>query len=162
MVRWNAADPPRAPGDEPRAAAWRNSNAQEAQGNGLPATARPHGAEQPALLSRPLIGRLSERDAIERLVAGGGSESGVLLLLLGEPGIGKTTLLDHFAGRAEASGFQVLRGRCYEAEMVRPYGLWLDTLRGIAQDAVPPGEARAGGAAAGGRRTGWRVPRGQP
>ncbi|MGT2510935.1 ATP-binding protein [Cupriavidus basilensis] len=143
------------------AAAWEDSNAQEAQGNGLPA-AGANGAEQPALLSRPLIGRLSERDAIERLVAGGGSESGVLLLLLGEPGIGKTTLLDHFAGRAEASGFQVLRGRCYEAEMVRPYGLWLDTLRGIAQDAVPPGEARqaapllAGGALAGEYREGSR------
>lgn len=113
--------------------------------------------EHPTPLNRPLVGRLAERAAIDRLV-GGGNESGSLLLLLGEPGIGKTRLLDQFAERASTAGFQVLRGRCYEAEMVRPYGLWLDALRGIPTDAVPADAAPllADGRPADARRDGSR------
>lgn len=118
----------------------------------------PHANGQPAPPNRPLIGRLAERAAIDRLVAGGTNECGSLLLLLGEPGIGKTRLLDQFAERARGAGFQVLRGRCYEAEMVRPYGLWLDTLRAIATDAGPADAAPllAGGGLADAHRDGSR------
>jgi len=91
--------------------------------------------ERPAAL--PLLGRDAELRAIAALLAGGTGRSR-LLLFAGEPGIGKTRLLDHLAERAAAGGRRVVRGRCFEAEMVRPYGLWLDALRGLATEAVPP------------------------
>jgi DNA-binding SARP family transcriptional activator len=64
-------------------------------------------------------------------------EPAPLLLFTGEPGIGKTRVLDHLAQRAAACGRRVIRGRCFEAEMVRPYGPWLDALRGLSTDSVP-------------------------
>jgi len=76
-----------------------------------------------------LVGRVDECAAIESALAATGRAP--LLLFLGEPGIGKTRLLDHLAERAIALGRHVIRARCFEAEAVRPYGFWLDALRGL-------------------------------
>jgi predicted ATPase/DNA-binding XRE family transcriptional regulator len=57
----------------------------------------------------PLVGRTRELAWIERLVAGEGSPA---LLLAGEPGIGKTRLLQESAARAESMGWRVLAGGC--------------------------------------------------
>lgn len=84
-----------------------------------------------------LLGRDAERGAIAEALART-SPRARLLFFAGEPGIGKTRLLDHLAERAQAAGRRVIRGRCFEAEMVRPYGLWLDALRGVSTEGVPP------------------------
>ncbi|HEX9718102.1 MAG TPA: AAA family ATPase, partial [Ramlibacter sp.] len=86
----------------------------------------------------PLVGRTSERALIERaLQAGPGTRR--LLLFAGEPGIGKSRLLDHLAQAAGGAGHVVMRGRCFEAEMVRPYGLWIDALRSLDASGMPAG-----------------------
>ncbi len=87
-------------------------------------------AGAPALLGRP-----AELAAIAQSIAGAGGSR--FLLFTGEPGIGKTRLLDHLAESAAGAGYRVIRGRCFEAEMVRPYGLWLDALRGLPTAGVP-------------------------
>jgi len=87
-----------------------------------------HPAPDAPVSSQPLVGRHAERSAIAQAVAGARSR---VLLFSGEPGIGKTRLLDHLADTAAAAGHRVIRGRCFEAEMVRPYGPWLDALRGV-------------------------------
>lgn len=92
----------------------------------------------------PLTGREAERAAIALLAAGGSSPG--LTMFVGEPGLGKTRLLDHLAALAQAAGRRVLRGRCYEAEMVRPYGLWLDAWRSVGN---AEGDVGGGGAADG-------------
>ena len=84
--------------------------------------------------ARALLGRDAERAAIAQAIAGRGRAP--LLLFAGEPGIGKTRLLDHVAESAAGAGRRVIRGRCFEAEMVRPYGLWLDALRGVSTAGV--------------------------
>src|SRR3954453_20096465 len=54
-----------------------------------------------------LIGRAAERQVIEQLVAGARVGAAGVLLVTGEPGIGKTTLLDEAA--ALADGLRILR-----------------------------------------------------
>ncbi|MES2102492.1 MAG: AAA family ATPase [Pseudomonadota bacterium] len=80
----------------------------------------------------PLIGRDAEcrliRSAVAALGAGDRTQPG-LLLFCGEPGIGKTSILNALDSCATQSGCLVLTARCFEAEMMRPYGIWLDALR---------------------------------
>lgn len=85
----------------------------------------------------PLVGREAERHAIDAALAATGPAP--VLLFTGEPGLGKTRLLDHFATSAAALGRRVLRARCFEAEAVRPYGWWLDALRGAASESAGDG-----------------------
>src|SRR3954462_6787120 len=55
----------------------------------------------------------------------------------GEPGIGKTRLLDDFAGRAARAGATVLRGGASEAEGMPPYLPFLVALGGYIRSAPP-------------------------
>jgi DNA-binding NarL/FixJ family response regulator len=67
---------------------------------------------------RELVGRAAELELIDSLLAGH-SRTGRSLLLHGDPGVGKTALLDAAAARAEAAGMRVLRasGVEFEAEI---------------------------------------------
>jgi predicted ATPase len=51
------------------------------------------------------------------------------VLVLGEPGIGKTRLAQEIAGRALAAGHAVAWGRCVKADGAPPYWPWLQILR---------------------------------
>ena len=66
------------------------------------------------------MGREAERRALDALVAGARLGRSGVLLLVGEPGIGKTTLLDYVASRAE--GMYVVRVAGAEAERDLPFG----------------------------------------
>lgn len=84
---------------------------------------------KPSLL--PLIGRGREWSAVDQwrqpLRLGTGCAD--VLLLVGEPGIGKTRLLEELGAQAQTDQIQVLWGSGYTAEMMRPYGFWIDMLR---------------------------------
>ena len=62
-----------------------------------------------------LTGRLSERGVLDRFVAGVRAGEGRALVVRGEPGVGKTVLLDYLAGRA--AGCLVLRAVGVQSEM---------------------------------------------
>jgi DNA-binding SARP family transcriptional activator/tetratricopeptide (TPR) repeat protein len=86
----------------------------------------------------PLVGRGAELAAIEDAMNAALDErEGRVLLLQGEPGIGKTRLLREVSRRIRAAGGTVIAGRAFEAEMVRPYGPFIDGLRAVAADRVP-------------------------
>lgn len=74
-----------------------------------------------------LIGREAERRAIAGLVAGARVGTSGVLLITGEPGIGKTALVDEAA--TLAAGLRVLRARGTEAEQAIPFGGLLQLLR---------------------------------
>jgi DNA-binding CsgD family transcriptional regulator/tetratricopeptide (TPR) repeat protein len=62
-----------------------------------------------------LTGRRSERGVLDRFVAGVRAGEGRALVVRGEPGVGKTVLLDYLAGRA--SGCRVVRAVGVQSEM---------------------------------------------
>ena len=59
--------------------------------------------------------------ALEGSLAGRGR----VVMLGGEPGIGKTRIAQELAGLAEQRGAQVLWGWCYEQEGAPPYWPWV-------------------------------------
>src|SRR3984893_12348714 len=62
-----------------------------------------------------LTDRVSERGVLDRFVAGVRAGHGQSLVVRGDPGVGKTVLLDYLAGRA--SGCLVARAAGVQSEM---------------------------------------------
>jgi DNA-binding SARP family transcriptional activator len=97
------------------------------------------GAPQPAVMSTgsAFVGR--ERELAE--LAGGLDDAcagrGRVLLLAGEPGIGKSRLADELIAHARARGAQVLVGRCWEAGGAPPYWPWVQALRAYVGETAP-------------------------
>ncbi len=94
-----------------------------------------------------LIGRTEERRRLAQLIAGARLGRSGVLLLTGEPGVGKTALLEDAVGRAD--GFRVLRAVGSESEVEVPFGGLLQLLRPVLSelDAIPTVQADALGAA---------------
>jgi tetratricopeptide (TPR) repeat protein/transcriptional regulator with XRE-family HTH domain len=80
-------------------------------------------AEVPA---SPLIGRVQELERLERHLAGRGP---ALLLLAGEPGIGKSRLLQAAVARAVGQGLRVLAGGCQRRGGQTPYSPLLEAVQ---------------------------------
>jgi DNA-binding CsgD family transcriptional regulator len=74
-----------------------------------------------------LVGREPERGHVERVLERARSGESATLALVGEPGIGKTALLDHAAERA--GGMRLLRARGVESEAQIPFASLLELLR---------------------------------
>src|SRR5690348_5621297 len=74
-----------------------------------------------------LVGRDRERHEIERALDSARSGISATLALTGEPGIGKTALLDYAARRAD--GMRLLRARGIESEAQVPFGSLLELIR---------------------------------
>ncbi|HXU00592.1 MAG TPA: AAA family ATPase, partial [Polyangia bacterium] len=81
----------------------------------------------------PLVGRERELAQIGAALDGAAAGRGQLVMLAGEPGIGKTSLADRAAALAAERGFTVLWGRCWEAGGAPAYWPWLDLLAELAR-----------------------------
>jgi DNA-binding SARP family transcriptional activator len=82
----------------------------------------------------PFSGRRGELFRLEQRFEAARSESGNLAFLVGEPGIGKTRVLEEFAAQADAAGAKVLWGRCFEGELSRPFGPFAEALVSYAKE----------------------------
>lgn len=90
-------------------------------------------------VATPLVGRLPALQMLEAFMAGTGAP---LLLLAGEPGIGKTRLLQEVVAGAVARGMTVLAGGCSGRGGQSGYAPLLDALQHYVHG-QPPGALRA-------------------
>jgi class 3 adenylate cyclase/tetratricopeptide (TPR) repeat protein len=99
---------------------------------------------RPVTLQRlPLTGRNTELGVVRKILGGMRSGAGHLVEVVGQPGVGKTRLLE--AMRDAAVGFRKLHNTCEAYTSSTPYAVWRDLLREqmeIPRDA-PDGEVEA-------------------
>ena len=87
------------------------------------------------------VGRVSERAALEQALALARGGTRQVMLLSGEPGIGKTRLASYSAHHAHSEGFAVCWGYCSE-ELAVPYEPWIGVCSQLVESA--PAELLAG------------------
>jgi DNA-binding SARP family transcriptional activator len=85
----------------------------------------------------PFVGRERELGELLGGLAAALAGSGRLFLISGEPGIGKSRLLEQLAGQARERGAEVLVGRCWEAGGAPAYWPWVQVLRACVRDRDP-------------------------
>ncbi|MFN8604366.1 MAG: AAA family ATPase, partial [Candidatus Binatia bacterium] len=82
-------------------------------------------------LGQSLVGRDAELGTLAAALARAASGRGRIVAITGEPGIGKTRLLDEFVRTAGVRPSRVLRGRCPEQAGVPSYWPWTRVLRAL-------------------------------
>jgi class 3 adenylate cyclase len=80
------------------------------------------------------VGREQEIDELRRTVDEARAGQGRLVLLAGEPGIGKTRIASELGTYARLRGFQVLWGRCHETGGAPAYWPWVQIIRAYLHD----------------------------
>src|SRR5256885_15845720 len=70
-------------------------------------------------LRRDLVGRRRERELLEKLLESGRAGRGAVLVIHGEPGVGKTALLDYVVQKGD--GFRIARTVGVEGESGLPF-----------------------------------------
>ena len=101
----------------------------------LPAPARP---DRPAVLaatepgdklspqSIPLVGRENEYGQLMAALEQAGQGRGQMVLIAGEPGIGKSRLVREVLRNAQVQDLNILWHKCYESEQTMPYQVLID------------------------------------
>ena len=79
------------------------------------------------------IGRQQEMSELSAALDAAFAGHGQLVMLVGQPGIGKTRTSQELASIAEERGAQVLWGRCYEGQGAPPYWPWIQIIRSYVQ-----------------------------
>ena len=88
------------------------------------------------LTDRPFVGRVAEREALGAHIAAAQQGRGRVMLVSGEPGVGKTRLVEEAVARV-APG-RVLWGWCQEIEGAPAFWPWIQVLRAYIR--TTPGE----------------------
>src|SRR5712691_529121 len=96
----------------------------------------------------PLIGRQRELTALDEVLGEVRAGRPAVVLLSGEPGIGKSRLLDEFPAAGQARDLIVLRGGATQAEGMPPYLPLLEVLGEYVMLATPDDLRRGVGASA--------------
>jgi len=103
-----------------------------------------------ALLNRtPFVGRIAQLKRLTAKFEEACHGRGGIVMLRGEPGIGKTRTLEEFADHALQRGAAVMRGACYDGEWQPAFGPFAEALSEYAQALPAPELAAALGKRAG-------------
>jgi DNA-binding SARP family transcriptional activator/tetratricopeptide (TPR) repeat protein len=88
-----------------------------------------------------IFGRAAELSLLDAAWRATTRGSGRVVVVTGEPGIGKTTLLDELSRRASARGARTARAAGLDVGGAMPFGVWLELARGLAAQVPPPAPA---------------------
>ena len=102
-----------------------------------PAAAVDETQAQDSLAGGVFVGRHGEMDDLKAALEDALSGRGRLVVLAGEPGIGKTRTAQELGVLAAQRGAQVLWGHCYEDEGAPPYWPWVQAIRSYVRDRDP-------------------------
>ncbi|MCI0789763.1 MAG: AAA family ATPase, partial [Chloroflexi bacterium] len=86
---------------------------------------------------REFVGRSQEMDLLRSALAEAKDGRGQVVMLTGEPGIGKTRTAQELARHAEAQGARLLWGWCYEGEGAPPYWPWVVPIQSYVRHTAP-------------------------
>ena len=86
-------------------------------------------ASSPSTSKIGIFGRDAEKQRLQSALDSALQGKGGLVLLGGDAGIGKTTLVRDLADSAAKRGALVLTGHCYDLSTTPPYGPWLEIIR---------------------------------
>lgn len=78
---------------------------------------------------QPFVGRVQELAELASAIEEAASGRGSLVLVTGEPGIGKTRLMSELGRVGSQRGVRVATGRCWEEGGAPPYWPWLQVIR---------------------------------
>jgi len=90
--------------------------------------------------SPTLVGRDAELDQLRRVFRRVEQRQGSLVLLNGEPGVGKTALIQTSVADFARRGALVVAGECYDEQGAPPYAPWVQILNQVLAE-VPPTDA---------------------
>ncbi len=93
--------------------------------------------EEPFLARTPFVGRGAEVAKLRAKLEAARQGQGGLVMLVGEPGIGKTRTIEEFCAESRDSGATVIVGRCFEGDWAPPYGPFSEALAELAHIARP-------------------------
>ena len=84
--------------------------------------------------ARPFVGRDSEFGELVAALDEARAGRGLVFFLTGEPGIGKTRLMQELTRMARERGCQVAAGRCWEEGGAPAYWPWIQAVRALGGD----------------------------
>jgi DNA-binding winged helix-turn-helix (wHTH) protein/tetratricopeptide (TPR) repeat protein len=113
----------------------------EPRGAAAPPPTRPEAAPPPA---SPFVGRVRTLARLERALESAFAGHGRVVLLAGEPGIGKTRTAEEIARIARERGAQVLLARCFEGEGAPAFWPWVQLLRALGSESFGADAATLG------------------
>jgi class 3 adenylate cyclase/tetratricopeptide (TPR) repeat protein len=90
----------------------------------------------------PFVGREAERQRLDQRLAEMQGGHGGIVMVAGEPGLGKTRLAEELARQAARQGLEVLWGHCFEGEWTPPYTPFAEVIEALVL-VVNPEELRA-------------------
>jgi AAA ATPase-like protein len=99
---------------------------------GAQQVAPPAGTGRPS--TRPFVGRDQELADLAAALEEAASGHGSLVLVTGEPGIGKSRLMSELARVGAQRGVRVATGRCWEEGGAPPYWPWIQVIRSLGGD----------------------------
>jgi class 3 adenylate cyclase len=120
------------PEERPRSAAAARESLAQVSASPLAQPEQPRTASAPAtgrLAWGRFIGRADEMSALRAAIDASLGGQAPLVMVAGEPGIGKTRLAEEAGVYARLRGAQVLMGRCYEGEAASPYSSFVEAIR---------------------------------
>ncbi|MFQ6025998.1 MAG: AAA family ATPase [Dehalococcoidia bacterium] len=87
--------------------------------------------------SEGFVGRQRELGELKVAFDAALSGQGRLVMLVGEPGIGKSRTVEELLAHVPAYGAQVLWGRCYQEQGTPPYWPWVQIIRAYVRQQDP-------------------------